>query len=56
MREKLWVFAAIAFFIIASARFYTAGDMLGSAVFGMVALVFAFRMFIQRRRRKQAVN
>jgi len=44
---------AVLWFVIAAGRFYSVGDMLGVSVFGVVALVFVTRMWIQRRRRKR---
>jgi hypothetical protein len=39
----VWWLIAVVFFILASGRFYTHGDMPGASVYGVLALVFLYR-------------
>ena len=54
MKPRFWLLIAVAMFIIASARFFSVGDFLGTTVFGMVGLVFAMRLLFDIRRSKQS--
>ena len=54
MKPRFWLLIAIAMFIIASARFFSVDDFLGTTVFGMVGLVFAMRLLFDIRRGKQS--
>jgi hypothetical protein len=47
---------AAALFLVAAARFYSLGDVLGGRVFAVVALVFVVRLLIQIRRRRRGTK
>lgn len=55
-KGRFWMLVAVALFLIAAARFYNLGDVLGGRIFAVVALVFVFRLFIQIRRRKRGTT
>jgi hypothetical protein len=54
MRIRAWWLTAVVFFILASARFYTHGDMPGASVYGVLALVFLYRYWrLMRSKNKE---
>jgi len=52
-KGRFWMLVAVALFLVAAARFYSLGDVLGGRIFAVVALVFVLRLFIEIRRRKR---